>query len=421
MPQKALSLYASLRPDPGFDSPKRVWRRHLWWFVALCLVAGAIDAATVWAQRPWPAPYALAHVAAVRQAPLPLAWPAVGSAAVGAVGYGVLAVTGTDTPRPTASTAKLITALTVLERYPLAVGQPGPTLTMTPADVTLFQQYYAQGGSEVLVAAGEQLSEYQALEAVLVPSADNMADTLATWAYGSIPNYLVAANGLVVGLGMTQTVVAGDASGLLPTTTSTPRDLVVLGEAALANPVIAQIVTEESVTLPVAGTVRNFNRLLGVDGIDGIKTGNTDQAGGVFIFTATQAVGSGSVRIVGAVMGAPTLRQAFAGSTALLASARANFVVATPILAGQVVGTYHVAWQHPVTVIADRSVSVINWRGMPMQADISLQRVHPAERAGTGVGQLVVTSGPQRAFTPVSLRGEVEPKPHWYQAFFRGR
>jgi D-alanyl-D-alanine carboxypeptidase (penicillin-binding protein 5/6) len=421
MPQKALSFYASLRPDALFDSPKSVWRRHLWWFVALCLIAGAVDAATVWAQRPWPAPYAVAHVAPVRQAPLPLAWPAVGSAAVGAVGYGVLAVTGTDTPRPTASTAKLITALTVLERYPLALGQSGPTLTLTPADVTIYQQYYALAGSEVLVAAGEQLSEYQALEAVLVPSADNMADTLAAWAYGSIPNYLVAANRLVAGLGMTQTVVAGDASGLLPTTTSTPANLVVLGQAAMANPVIAQIVAEKSVTLPVAGTVWNYNALLGVDGIDGIKTGNTDQAGGVFIFTATQTVGAASVRIIGVVMGAATVAQAFADTTALLASARANFVVATPIRAGQVVGTYHVAWQHPVTVIADHSVSVINWRGMPMQADISLRRVHPAERAGTSVGHLVVTSGPQSAFTQVSLRGEVEPKPHWYQGFFRGR
>lgn len=421
MPQTNLSFYAAVRPEALFASPKSIWRRHLWWFVALCLVAAGTDAAAVWAERPWPPPYAVAHVSTVVQAPLPMAWPPVGSAAVGAVGYGVLAVSGTTTPRPTASTAKLITALTVLERYPLAPGQPGATLTLTPADVALYQQYYAVDGSEVLVAAGEQLSEYQALEAVLVPSADNMADTLATWAYGSLPNYLVAANRLVAGLGMTETVVAGDASGLLPTTTSTPADLVRLGEAAMANPVIAQIVTEKSVVLPVAGTVWNYNALLGVDGIDGIKTGNTDQAGGVFIFTAVQPVGAGSVRIIGAIMGAANIRQAFTETTALLASARANFVTATPIHAGQVVGTYHVAWQHPVKAVAEHDLSVINWRGAPMRAAISLKPVHPAEPSGTAVGALVITNGPQSASTPVRLRGTVEPKPHWYQGFFRGR
>ncbi|HYH74453.1 MAG TPA: hypothetical protein VD735_00670, partial [Candidatus Saccharimonadales bacterium] len=48
-------------------------------------------------------------------------WPS-SSAALGARGFGPLAVSGSQSPRPTASIAKIITALAVLEKQPLAKG-----------------------------------------------------------------------------------------------------------------------------------------------------------------------------------------------------------------------------------------------------------------------------------------------------------
>src|SRR3981081_1726473 len=50
-----------------------------------------------------------------------LAWPSYGGEAVGTVGYGVLTVNGAEKPLPTASIAKVMTALAVLQQKPLAL------------------------------------------------------------------------------------------------------------------------------------------------------------------------------------------------------------------------------------------------------------------------------------------------------------
>ena len=118
-----------------------------------------------------------------------LTWPVHGEAAVGAVGYGVLATHGDQKAQPTASAAKIMTALAILKQHPLNLGQQGPTLTLTQADVDSYNTYVAEDGSVAKVAAGEQITEYQLLEALLLPSADNIADTLAKWSYGSISSY----------------------------------------------------------------------------------------------------------------------------------------------------------------------------------------------------------------------------------------
>ncbi|RVW07404.1 D-alanyl-D-alanine carboxypeptidase [Prescottella agglutinans] len=204
-------------------------------------------------------------------------------------------------PRPTASTAKLITALTVLERRPLAPGEDGPVLTMTGADTDLYSSYAGRGGSAVAVGDGQELSEYEMLVGMLLPSANNLADSLAVWAFGSLSEYRTAANELVRALGMTSTTVGTDASGFSPTTTSTARDLTLLAAAAVRNPVIAEIVAQEEAVLSGVGVVRNTNRLLGRQGVVGLKTGTTGEAGGVFLFAAR--VGVPGRLVVGAVQG----------------------------------------------------------------------------------------------------------------------
>ena len=173
-----------------------------------------------------------------------LAWPSYGESAVGAVGYGILASQGSNTPQATASVIKILTALAVLKQHPLVVNEIGPMITLTQADVDSYNKYVTEGGSVVRVVAGEQLSEYQALEALLIPSANNIAETLASWAFGSIDAYNTYANSFAKNLGMTDTTIT-DPSGFLGTTISTPSDLVILGEAALANPVVAQIVERD--------------------------------------------------------------------------------------------------------------------------------------------------------------------------------
>jgi len=267
------------------------------------------------------------HKPSSTEANVKLSWPKTGEAAIGVVGKGVLETHGEQTDRPTASTAKLITALTVLKKYPLQPGQNGPVLTMSRSDINLLITYDELDGSEIgKVVVGEKLSEYQMLEAMMLPSANNMADSLAVWAFGSLADYQIAAAQTVKSLGMASTTVGSDASGLSPDTLSTAHDLVLLGEAAMQNPVLAEIVSKSSVDdFPLIGTIENTNTLLGQDGIVGVKTGNSDEAGGVFVFAAKYNDDSGKEQIiVGAVQGLPDLEKALQAAKTLLKSAEKN-------------------------------------------------------------------------------------------------
>jgi serine-type D-Ala-D-Ala carboxypeptidase (penicillin-binding protein 5/6) len=249
-----------------------------------------------------------------------LPWPSYGEAAIGVAGEGVLAAHGNQTPVPTASVAKVMTALAVLEKMPITPGQQGPTITLTQEDQDLYDYYRLQNGSLAAVSVGEEITEYEALEALLLPSANNIADTLAILAFGSVDAYSDYANELARSLGMTHSDFV-DASGFSPATVSTAEDLVKLGEAALQNPVIAEIVAKKSAIIPVAGTVHNTNRLLGTNGINGLKTGNTDQAGGVFIGTCAVTLPNGkTVQVISVVMGAPDIDAALDDSVPILAA-----------------------------------------------------------------------------------------------------
>lgn len=344
-----------------------------------------------------------------------LAWPSDGAtAAIGAVGYGVLTNDGNDR-LPTASIAKLITALTILKAKPLLLGQSGPTLTLTNRDVDLYNSYVVQDGSVVNVVAGEQLSEYQALLAMLLPSANNIADSLALWAYGSLSSYADNANQLIQALGVHDTTVGSDASGLSPTTMSTPADLVSLGIAALQNPVLAQIVAQPNANLPVVGTVQNVNFLLGKDGINGIKTGNSDQANGCYLFSAPYSVSGHTITIVGAIMNAPTLANALNDALPLLSSTERGFVTRTPVLAGQRFGDIKTQWGAQATIIAAGKVSLLAWQGAELTPHRSVEAIRQAHPAGTIVGTIVLSSGSYESGTTLVLKQALPPPNVWWR------
>jgi len=341
-----------------------------------------------------------------------LPWPKQGQAAIGAVGYGVLATHGADTPIPTASIAKMMTALAVLKEHPLQPDQQGPTITLTKTDVGYFDTYFAEGGSLVKVAAGEKITEYQALEAMLLPSANNMAETLAVWAFGSMDAYTTYANDYAQTLGLKQAHFA-DASGFSPETVASASDLVQLGIASIQNPVLARIVNERQAKVPVAGVIPNVNWLLGTHGINGIKTGSTDQDGGVYLFSAPHTYQNGqTITIVGAIMGMKLLTQALNTSVPLLNQAQANFSPTTVLTAGQVVGHYPVPWDVDIDAVSTRSLSLMSWEGQPITPQIAFKPLHAPFAKGETVGIITTKADPTQTIPVVT--GEAATVPHWY-------
>jgi D-alanyl-D-alanine carboxypeptidase (penicillin-binding protein 5/6) len=241
-------------------------------------------------------------------------WPADGQAAFVQAGRPIQAGPNQH-PAPIASLAKVMTAYLVLRDHPLRPGEGGPTITLTAADVADTYRRSAQQESVVPIEAGERLTERQALQALLLPSANNIAAVLARWDAGSEDRFVGRMNATTRSLGMSHTRYT-DPSGYDDATVSTAADQVRIVDRAMRLPVFARIVATPSATLPVAGTVHNTNALLGHDGFVGVKTGSDDAAGGCFAFRAIRRIEGKLTAITGVVLGQPGSDQIMAGLAA---------------------------------------------------------------------------------------------------------
>jgi serine-type D-Ala-D-Ala carboxypeptidase (penicillin-binding protein 5/6) len=238
-------------------------------------------------------------------------WPAHGQAAV-QIGQAQIQAGPNQHAAAIASVAKVMTAYLVLRDHPLRLGQDGPTITLTDADLADTDRRRRQQESVVPIAAGERLTERQALQALLLPSANNIAAVLARWDAGSAERFVARMNATARLLGMTHTRYT-DPSGYDDATVSTAADQVRIVDRAMRLPVFASIVATPSATLPVAGTVHNTNRLLGHNGFVGVKTGSDDAAGGCFAFRAIRWIDGKRTTITGVVLGQPGHDQIAAG------------------------------------------------------------------------------------------------------------
>jgi serine-type D-Ala-D-Ala carboxypeptidase (penicillin-binding protein 5/6) len=226
-------------------------------------------------------------------------WPVQGQAAF-VLGSERPSASPHERPAPIASLAKVMTAYLTLERYPLSGAQAGFTITVTAADAQAATDDVSQGESVVAVHAGDQLTERQLLEALLIPSGNNIAQMLADQVAGSESGFVSEMNTEARALGMTHTIYT-DPSGFDPGTVSTAADQLRVFRQAMRSPAFRQIVSMYSVTLPVAGTLRNFNPLV-ADGYAG-KTGSDSAAEGCLAFFTPVTVGGRRETAIGVVMG----------------------------------------------------------------------------------------------------------------------
>lgn len=341
-------------------------------------------------------------------APPRVPWPAGGIAAIGAAELGVIDVSPGERPLPIASVAKVMTALVVLEDRPLGAGERGPMLQVTDADVAAYRSAKAEGQSAVEVRAGEQLSEYEALQGLLIPSGNNLAGILAAWDAGSLPNFVSRLNQRARTLGMHHTFFA-DASGFDERTVSTPSDLTRLAVAAMRSGVIAEIVGQPQAQLPVAGTVYNVNYDLGRGGVEGIKTGSTPAAGACFMFSGTARLAGRAVTVVGAVMALPTLDDAFAAAEQLIGFARANLIFDAALREGQAVARYSAPWGPEATLRSSAGVFLVEWPGMRIERRIRTGPAHAPVRTGSAAGAVEVRLGDQEVRVPLVATGAIAP------------
>ncbi|MGN6866799.1 MAG: D-alanyl-D-alanine carboxypeptidase family protein [Solirubrobacteraceae bacterium] len=228
-----------------------------------------------------------------------VSWPQQGQAAL-VFGNGRPAASPHEQPVPIASLAKVMAAYLTLERYPLSGAQDGFAITVSAAQAQAVAEDARQGQSVVAVRAGERLTERQLLEALLIPSGNNIAQMLAALVAGSETRFIAQMNAEARALGMDHTIYT-DPSGFDPGTVSTAADQLRVFQQAMRFAVFRQIVSMASVTLPVAGTVANYNPLIAA-GYPG-KTGSDSAAGGCLAFFTHVTVGGHGSTAVGVVLG----------------------------------------------------------------------------------------------------------------------
>ncbi|HEV2240118.1 MAG TPA: serine hydrolase, partial [Streptosporangiaceae bacterium] len=192
-----------------------------------------------------------------------------------------------NTPRPMASITKVMTALVVIR-----AGGLNRTIRIPRIVVSYVKQH---GASSAGLRPGDMLTVGQLLEGLLLPSGCDAARVLAD-AYGPRwPVFVRKMNATARMLGLRNTHFANFDGLPWPTessTTSTPRDLITLGLAAMRLPAFRAIVRQRSFYVPPtaqhhAYRWQNTNQLLSsYPGAFGIKTGHTQGAGYCLLFEA---------------------------------------------------------------------------------------------------------------------------------------
>jgi D-alanyl-D-alanine carboxypeptidase (penicillin-binding protein 5/6) len=224
-------------------------------------------------------------------------WPLRGQGAY-VLGNGRPVASPHQQPVPIASVAKVMTAYLVLKHYPLHAGDTGPQFVVGQDDVVDTETRRREGQSVVDVRAGEPLTERDALMAILLPSANNVALLVARQVSGSVAAFVAEMNDTARTLGMSHTTYT-DPSGYDDGTVSTALDQLRLARVVAKDETLASMMATRTYWLPVAGEVTNTNALLGHDGFVGMKTGSDRAAGGCLMFRAVWPTGS----VIGVVLG----------------------------------------------------------------------------------------------------------------------
>lgn len=344
-----------------------------------------------------------------------LAWPEEGQAAVEVEGVGSLGSVGGSAPVPIASVAKVMTAYLTLREHPLAAGQEGFSVTITPADVTEEEQREALGESKLDVRIGEQLSERQMLQALLLPSANNVAALLARYDAGGIAPFVARMNATARTLGMASSTYT-DPSGFNDETVSTADDQLKLARVVMRIPTFAEIVDEHSVVLPVVGRVANFNGLVGEDGYVGVKTGSDRAAGGCLVFAKRVLIDGRALTVLGVVLnqrGGSLIQAALVSARQLGDSAAASLRLRTALRAGTVVLSASSVDGRGTTAVTAGVLREIGWGGERIPIRVTARPAMTRLKVGEKMARVALPGGGVARTSALAMSSVGGPSLRW--------
>ncbi|MFJ5038201.1 D-alanyl-D-alanine carboxypeptidase [Streptomyces parvulus] len=414
-PKPPLDLLAELtNTPPPPETPLRttVRRVKIWTpLVVLLLIVFAVAQS----MRPLPAPTLdlTAEDSFTFEGGKPdIPWPSSGQAALDVQGIGSFGSSGDQKPVPIASVAKVMTAYVILRDHPLKSGADGPKIKI---DQAAEDQSQAGQESTVNVFEGDSISQREALESILIASANNVARLLARWDAGSEKAFVEKMNAAAEDLGMTNSTYT-DPSGLNNTTVSTAVDQVKLAKAAMTEPAFREVAAMMSYDDYKGVNHSNWNHLVGHNDVVGIKTGTTTSALGNLVFAAKKDVDGETRTIVGAVVRQPAggadntiLGAALDSSDKLIRAAQDTLESSTIVKKGTVVGYVDDGLGGRTPVVATQDVKAVGWAGLTVKLTFKADEVPHTAKAGTKVGTLAVGDGGSSGAVkvPVALRDDL--------------
>jgi serine-type D-Ala-D-Ala carboxypeptidase (penicillin-binding protein 5/6) len=228
-----------------------------------------------------------------------------------------------DSPRPIASTTKLMTALLTLENARLSQSMTAVRYRPSPAE------------SVVNLRAGERLTVADLLRALLMASANDAAATLATRIGGSERAFVATMNRRARELGLHETHYENPIGLDAPDNHSSAADLVKLTLILRRNAFFRAVTDKRSTTLESGShprTIVNRNTLVqAVRQVNGVKTGHTNSAGYILVGSAT----SRGVTVISVVLDEPSESARDADSLALLRYGLRRYHRVSPVRRGQ--------------------------------------------------------------------------------------
>ncbi|MER5348777.1 hypothetical protein ABT093_00350 [Kitasatospora sp. NPDC002551] len=409
---EAMEVLAALNGRPV--SPlRRALKRITIWTLFLAVVLGAVVTAQL--LRPLPGTKVSMTAAGgygFAGDPLDLAWPAKGQSAAEVVGIGSLGSSGPETPASIASVTKVMNAHLILQAHPLKKGEAGPKITV---DKQAAQESGNVDESRVTLTEGQQISQYQALELLMLPSANNVARLLARWDSGSEEAFVKKMNDTAARFGMTNTTYT-DPAGFSPETKSTAKDQLKLAEQVMQDEIFRQIVSTPDTTFNNQ-KISNTNTLISPkNGIIGVKTGSSTPAGGCLMWAAYKEIAGVRRLILGVTLGQPAttaepsiLKMVQNVSAKQIQAAQNGITGQTLAKQGDVVGRVQDGLGGSVPVIAAQDLTVAGFPGVTGTVVLDPLKLGHRVAAGTKVGVLRTGEGDNRVEVPVVLQSDLAP------------
>lgn len=308
-----------------------------------------------------------------------------------------------DAPRAIASITKVMTMILVME----AIESGRIALE---DEVTASHHAYETGGAQIWLEPGEVMTVDQLLRAVAVASANDAAVALAEYVGGSEEVFVADMNRKAAELGMTGTTFK-NCNGLdEPGHISCARDVAVMSREVLRHELIRRYITIWQDTLRGGKTeLTNTNKLLKrYNGITGIKTGTTDDAG----VCITASAERGGMELIAVVLGSPSGKDRFDAATALLdfgfahfelADVAAGFVCPPPAVAHGQTDTVPLAYRLPEHIVVEKGKK----EQVSVTAELRGGLCAPIA-AGEPLGEICILCGSDVLLTvPVTAAGPV--------------